>query len=177
MYFSVTKENSNCILRWKTLFNYFTTHSTVHSLYNKTLYPESFAWMCQATILTWHEIYSVYTVYIFVCFQTNIPTCNGHVSTYNYHNNEAFWESVGDSSSSVVRSVPSAQVLCGEGQSSQGWLCLMRGSPWSSIQDRVPWPSSTNPPSSGLQLLLRPTGTGWKLGTYTQVTSCGPYLW
>lgn len=46
--------------------------------------------MCQATILTWHEIYSVYTVYIFVCFQTNIPTCNGHVSTYNYHNNEAF---------------------------------------------------------------------------------------
>lgn len=53
-------------------------------------------------------------------------------------------------------SVSSAQVLTGKGQSLEGWLCLMRGSLWSSIQARAPWPSSSTSPSWGLQMLLHP---------------------
>lgn len=98
---------------------------------------------------------------------------------WNWRDNDTSWMRV--AGGRAVRSEPGhwggAQVLSAKGQSWQAWLCLMSGSPWSSIQDRVPWPSSTSPPTSLLQLLLRPPGAEGKWWrTHTQAISQWPYL-
>lgn len=95
---------------------------------------------------------------------------------YNYHCNDAYWEKALEAAAVLLGVVLRCSVL----KATITGLALpneRRGSPWSSIQDRVPWASLTSPPGYGHQLLPCPAGTGCKLRRkHTRVTSCWAHL-